>query len=265
MPIAKFDDVEIFYEVHGNGEPLILVSGYMGDHTVWSGMLDTLAKQFKVVVFDNRAIGQTKDSGNSFTIETMADDVMKLSHQLELTHPHVVGQSMGGAIVQTLGMKYPKQIKNLVILNSVMKFSLVTHMAINTLLGLEKLNAPTDFIIDATLPWVFSSDFLGTPGNITALKEVLASNPYPQSTENKKRQLAAIDLFDSQKWVHKIEAEAMIIGSENDVLTPLAENRALANQISHAVFKTVPGGHASLVEQPEKLNKEILAFLTLRP
>lgn len=61
-------------------------------------MLNKLKSYFEVLVFDNRGIGQTKDAGDFFTLETMADDTMKLIKKLGLERPHILGQSMGGAI-----------------------------------------------------------------------------------------------------------------------------------------------------------------------
>ncbi len=261
MPTTKVDEVEIYYEVYGDGEPLILIAGFMGDHTVWGGMLETLAKRFKVLIFDNRAVGQTQDSGKPFSIETLADDAIKLSQQVGFAKPHILGQSMGGAVAQTIAMKYPQQINSLIILNSVMKFSVVSQIAMTNLLDLEALKIPADLILNAILPWVLSSDFLSVPDNIKMLKKMVMSNPYPQSTENKKRQLAAIELFDSRPWANQIKTKTLVIAGEHDVLTPPAQCCHLANQIPQAIFKIIPGAHASPTEQPEKVTNEILAFL----
>lgn len=66
MATAKFNDIEIYYEIYGKGRPLVLISGYTCDHTFWNGMLDKLSQQFQVLVFDNRAIGKSKDEGKLF-------------------------------------------------------------------------------------------------------------------------------------------------------------------------------------------------------
>jgi 3-oxoadipate enol-lactonase len=263
MPVAKFDDIEIYYETQGRGEPLILIAGYGWDHTFWDGMVKSLAKKFKVIVFDNRGVGQTKDSGKPFTIDTMTDDVKRLTEVLELTQFHVCGQSMGGAIAETLAMKHPKEVKKLILLNTVTKFNLVTQYALNNLIELQKINVPINYIIDTVLPWMFCNDFLAVPGHIEMLKQNLLNNPHPQSLEDQSRQFTAIRLFDAKKWVQRIKAFTLVVGGENDLIAPLAENHALARAINNAVFKTISGGHSSPLEQPDNLVEIILSFLKL--
>lgn len=263
MPITKHNDLETYYEIHGQGEPLILIAGYSCDHTVWTGVLDTLAKNFQVVIFDNRAIGQTKDAGNKFTIETLADDVIALMRALKLEKAHLVGQSMGGAIAQTIASKYPQQVKKLIILNSVMQFALTSAMALENSVKLRQLDLSLDTVIDSVLPWVFSSEYLAKPSNIKSFKELVANNPYPQSIEDQLRQLAAIRLFNSRDMVRTIKSPTLVVAAESDLITPLITVEKLARNIDHAIFATTPGGHASLTEQPRKVGEIMLGYLVI--
>lgn len=78
-------------------------------------MLNGLATRFQVLIFDNRAIGQTKDNNTPFTLEIMAEDTMALVQQLGLENPVILGQSMGGAIAQIIAKNYATQINKLII------------------------------------------------------------------------------------------------------------------------------------------------------
>lgn len=262
MAIININDVDIYYELHGQGKPLVLIAGYCCDHTFWSDMLDELAREFQVLIFDNRGIGQTKDNGIAFTLETNADDIIAFLEQLGFEHPHILGQSMGGAIAQIIAKKHPEKMDKLIILNSVAKFGTRANRAMESLLNLRKENIPLDLLIDAGMTWVFSSEYLEEPQNVSTFKESLKNNPYPQSLQDQERQFRTIPTFDSREWLYEIKAATLVIAAEEDILTLPTESRQLAKGIPNARFITVPGGHASPLEQPSKVNEVILEFLT---
>jgi 3-oxoadipate enol-lactonase len=135
MAVARINDIDLYYEVHGEGDPLVLVAGYTCDHAFWSGVVPGLAKRFRVVTFDNRAVGRTKDAGHPFSIETMAADTAGLIRQLGLFRPAIVGQSMGGAIAQTMLARFPDVCGRCVIVNSTSSFSPAAIMALESLLA----------------------------------------------------------------------------------------------------------------------------------
>ena len=170
MPTININGVDIYYELHGQGDPLVLIAGYTCDHTFWNAMLDELAGKFRVLIFDNRGIGQTKDNGASFTLEMMAEDIVALIQQLGFLNPHILGQSMGGAIAQMIAKKYSDKINKLIILNSAAKFNTRTVKALESLLNLRKKDVSIDLLIEASMPWFFSSEYLTKSENISAFK-----------------------------------------------------------------------------------------------
>lgn len=261
MPQAKFNGIDIYYELHGRGEPLVLITGYSCDHTFWTAMLDELAKRFQILIFDNRGIGRTKDNGKLFTIETMAEDTISLINHLGLKQPHIVGQSMGGAISQTIARKFPEQINKLIILNSMPKINLASLMLLEAMLNLCKENIPFERIIDVSLPWFYSSNFFANPQNITILKKIIFTNPYPQSIIDLERQYHAVKKFDSTDWLHEIKTPTHVVVSENDLVTLPSEGKILQQKIIGATLSTISGGHSSPVENPRQVTQEILKFL----
>src|SRR5271168_2930610 len=118
MEIMKIGDLEMHYEVQGDGQPLVLISGYTCDHTFWDQLAPDLATRFRVVTFDNRGVGRTKDNGQLFSIETMASDTAALIQYLGLPKVTVIGQSMGGVIAQAMLATYPDLCGKCAILNS---------------------------------------------------------------------------------------------------------------------------------------------------
>ncbi|HAT1849600.1 TPA: alpha/beta fold hydrolase [Legionella pneumophila] len=262
MATLKIHGVDIYYELYGQGKPLVLIAGYCCDHTFWNAMLHELAEEFQILIFDNRGIGQTRDDGGSFTLEAQADDIMAFLEQLGFRNPSILGQSMGGAIAQLLARKHGKKISKLVILNSVAKFNTRANQAMESLLNLRKENISFDLLIEAGIPWFFSSEYLAEPKNIAAFKENLKNNPYPQSLQDQARQFRSIPPFDSRGWLHEIKVPTLVIAAEDDILTLPAESQQLAQGIPNAQFITIPGGHSSPLEHPALVNDAILKFLT---
>lgn len=261
MPTITVNNLDIYYELHGHGKPLVLIAGYTGDHTFWQHMLDELAEEFQVLIFDNRAIGQTKDNGNAFSLETMAKDTLALTEKLGLVRPHILGQSMGGIIAQIMAKKYADKIDKLVILNSSAKLNLRTLKTLESLLNLRKANTPFDLFIDTAMPWFFSSDYLANTKNISSFKEALLNNPYPQSIADQERQFNALLEYDPENWVQEISAPTLVVAAKDDIIALPEESHALAREITNSKFIMVPGAHSSPVEVVHEVNKTILQFL----
>ncbi|HAT8179280.1 TPA: alpha/beta fold hydrolase [Legionella pneumophila] len=262
MATVKINGVDIYYELYGQGKPLVLIAGYCCDHTFWNAMLPELSEEFQVLIFDNRGIGQTKDNGELFTLEAQADDIMAFLDQLGFRYPSILGQSMGGTIAQLIAKNYGKKIDKLIILNSVAKFNTRANRAMESLLNLRKENISFDLLIEAGIPWFFSSEYLAEPKNIATFKENLKNNPYPQSIQDQERQFRTIPPFDSRGWLHEIEVPTLVIAAEEDILTLPAESQQLAKGIPKAQYIKIPGGHSSPLEQPTIVNQAILKFLT---
>jgi len=113
---AKVNDINIYYDVHGDGFPLVMVMGFLGNADCWDPrMLPVLADKFKVIVFDNRGAGRTDISAKEFSIKLFAEDTVGLMDVLKVPKAHVLGISMGGMIAQELALNYPERVEKLIL------------------------------------------------------------------------------------------------------------------------------------------------------
>jgi pimeloyl-ACP methyl ester carboxylesterase len=104
------------YREVGSGPPLVLIMGYGGTMETWEPQfVDTLARHFRVVIFDNGGIGDTRALPSPLTIDAMADQTGALISALGLGRPDVLGWSMGGMIAQALAVLHPDQVRRLVL------------------------------------------------------------------------------------------------------------------------------------------------------
>ena len=98
MPKQKVNDIEIYYEVHGQGDPLILIMGLRRNVEWWYSQIPTLSKHFKLLAFDNRGAGLSDKPKTDYSIHLFADDTAELMQFLNIKRAHVLGISMGGYI-----------------------------------------------------------------------------------------------------------------------------------------------------------------------
>jgi pimeloyl-ACP methyl ester carboxylesterase len=115
MPIVQLDTgVDLYYESHGQGQPLILIpgTGFSGD--VWDlYQTSALAKKVNVITFDQRGCGRTSAPTGVYTIEDMACDVASLMNVIGIESAHILGHSMGGRMAIALALSYPRKVRSL--------------------------------------------------------------------------------------------------------------------------------------------------------
>jgi pimeloyl-ACP methyl ester carboxylesterase len=105
MSIAKIGSLDLYYEEHGAGEPLLLIMGLAADSTAWMFQVPEFAEKYRTIVFDNRGVGRSSKPAGPYSIHEMADDAAALLDVLHVERAHVVGVSMGGMIAQELALR----------------------------------------------------------------------------------------------------------------------------------------------------------------
>ena len=109
MPKITVNDLNLYYEEHGAGEPLLLIYGLAGRGQGWKFQSEALAPHFRVITFDNHGVGETDQPETPYSLAQMADDAAGLLDALEIPSAFVFGISMGGMIAQeTLGLRRPE-------------------------------------------------------------------------------------------------------------------------------------------------------------
>lgn len=117
MPTLHFDDINFYYEVHGDGQPFFLHHGLTSSCQAWYEHVPWLSKKCKLIIFDARGHGLTTAvSGNDrYSWEIMADDVNRLMAHLRVEKAIIGGLSMGGGVSLTFALKYPHKTSALIL------------------------------------------------------------------------------------------------------------------------------------------------------
>ena len=113
---AAIGDIRMYYEVQGQGEPLLLIMGLGGHSLDWGWILpQKLADRYKVIPFDNRGSGRSDQPAGPFTIEQMTSDTVGLMDFFGIDRAHIFGGSMGGMIALQMALDWPKRVDKLVL------------------------------------------------------------------------------------------------------------------------------------------------------
>jgi len=262
MPEANIGEITLYYEIHGNGRPLVMIRGLGSNADHWYSQVPTLSARYRVIVFDNRGMARSSDSGGPFTVRQMADDTLGLLDALELDKPLIFGLSMGGMIAQELAINYPERLSGLVLActhpggpNQVRPTADVEE------LFKEMVYKATPEAKRAAAPTLFD------PKNLAERPQVAAeyaevSLRHPAGPDILTKQWNAVLGHDTYDRLDQIKAPTMVLTGDADRLIPPGNSEILAQRIPGAKLVVVSGGgHQILVEQPEACNQAVLSFL----
>lgn len=259
MSTIKVKDIQLYYEIHGRGQPLVFISGFSGDHTAWIDVIEHYSDKYQVIVFDNRGIGQSDCPDYPYTTEMMADDVAGLVTELKLGPTHFITHSFGGCIGQTLAYKYSELVKSMVIADAPFKVPTRALMYAETRLKMMQAKIPEEIILNFITMLCWSENYLQQLGMI---EQLIQEGFFPITETGYKGQLHALQTFDATEWLHKIQVPCLIIGADDDAMIDVKQSQYIAATIPNAeyfCFKDV--GHVPFVEQPEIFHKVVFDFI----
>jgi aminoacrylate hydrolase len=115
MPRISIGDGSLYYERHGAGFPVLMISGLGGLASFWHEQVASFSRRYEVITHDSRGVGESDPIRGGYTVDRMAGDVIALMDRLEIERAHVLGHSTGGAIAQTLAVEHPKRLASIVL------------------------------------------------------------------------------------------------------------------------------------------------------
>ncbi|HEY8518349.1 MAG TPA: alpha/beta hydrolase [Candidatus Binatia bacterium] len=278
MSTARIGDVELYYEEHGSGDPLLLIMGLAADSQAWMFQIPDFAQRYRTIAFDNRGVGRSSKPPGPYTIHGMADDAAGLLDFLRIPRAHVVGVSMGGMIAQELALRHPEKVRGLVLactypepdsdVEERRRFTL--HQFGGTLdeSGTMKVDVSTInpmLFLQQLLPAVFNQEFIER--ELAKLMQIFGGAlQWGFSMEAILGQVSAVMSHRTTDRLRNIKSPTLVITGDADRLVPPANSDILAREIPGAKLVKIPGGsHGFNFETPEIFNREVLAFLETVP
>jgi pimeloyl-ACP methyl ester carboxylesterase len=254
----------LYYDEHGVGQPVLLLSGLGGNRLGWRKQVAPLSAKFRVIAMDNRDAGDSGDSVIMYTIANMAADSAALIEALALGPTHVAGWSMGGFIAQELAIRFPQAVAKLVLVATTAGGPAAVPAAPEILATLVRSD-DDDIESRVRRSYVLStgpSYAPAHPEDVDKAVELAIQMPMPQ--RNYLRQVNAVRQHNTGDRLSRIAAPTLVIHGDCDALVPYANGQYLAEHIPGARLSTYEGvGHLPPIEAPERFNQEVSEFLSV--
>jgi 3-oxoadipate enol-lactonase len=256
---------ELYFEVHGEGSPLVLVMGIGYDSSLWAlHQVPALSKRFHVVTFDNRDAGRSSKASGPYTIADMADDVAGLLDGLGIPRTHLLGLSMGGMIGQEFALRHADRLDRLVLCGTGAAPARSVFDPIRIWNWVKSHDQSGEVFAGQQFTHLFSSGFLRNAEGVQQTIAMLASNPNPVGPDAYDRQAQAYLQHDALDRLGDIKAPTLVIVGEQDLLTPPWVTREVASAIPGAQFEVIRGdgsSHVVPLERPDDFNKLVTDFV----
>jgi 3-oxoadipate enol-lactonase len=257
VPTLRIHDIEMYYEIHGEGEPLLLIHGLGSSTRNWEAQVRYFAPRYQVITYDMRGHGRSSKPPGPYSMRAFAEDACGLLQALGIPAAHVVGISMGGMIAFELAVRYPGLLRSLVIVNSYAEMRVETirehiekwqRLLILELLGVRQMGK----LLSRRL---FSKPEQGE------LRRVFVEHWAGNDKRAYKESMRAILGWEVEARLGEICCPVLVIASDGDYL-PLEEKRNYIAKIPDARLAVIPDArHAVAVERPQEFNQILDDFL----
>lgn len=255
----QLNDLTIAYATAGQGDPLLLVHGGLGDHRIWREQIPPLARHFTVLAWDAPGGGRSGDPPPDFTLTDYARCLAAVIDDSGLGPVHVAGHSFGGGLALALHAGRPDSVRSLTLIGAYAgwKGSLGEAEAQRRLAGvIETIDEAPETLADLFIPSLFGPD--PDPQIVSLVRQVMADSR-PAAGATMARAFAVADLTPH---LPSIDVPTLIVHGENDTRAPREVADALLAAIPNARLTVIENvGHESFLEAPERVNQVLREFL----
>ncbi|AFR06020.1 alpha/beta hydrolase [Nocardiopsis alba] len=253
------DGTRLWYDVHGAGEPLLLIHGQSLDHEMWEGVYTDLAEHHRVVRMDLRGTGGSDAPVDGpYSMELLAGDALAVLDDLGIDRAHVYGFSMGGKVAQTLAASAPERVGALVLGSTAPGGDNEVERPHHASVALRKANTEEGRVLIAHL--FYTPEWADSHPETVA--RILPRNPL----RAQRRHYEASLKHDGWDRLPLIQAPTLVVHGEDDELTPVANAELLAERIPDARTLILPGArHGYPHEAAPKATEAVVDFLADHP
>lgn len=257
---TRVGDIDIAYKMFGKGDPILLIPGFSMTMEMWGPILNDLAENHTVIIFDNRGIGETTAGNKTFSMDQFVNDTVGLIDALGIEKQiDVLGLSLGGMIAQELALSHPEKIKHLILVASSCggEESVPPQLTLRDLQSMQTGTANATLFLHALFPdnWIRE--------NIDSLNRTFV---LPQvSQENLLKYGEAIGNWKgSCNSIASMGKPVLVMTGTEDITSPPINSLNIAEKIPGAwLIQIQGGGHGVMQQYPETVNDVIETFLSI--
>jgi 3-oxoadipate enol-lactonase len=251
------DGTKIAYSLTGQGNPIVLLHCWTGNHKFWSNQIEYLSQDHMVFAPDYRGHGDSDVPDESFTVEKLAEDIYEVIKELNMSPAVIIGHSMGGMIAQYLCLEHSEDVSAMILIATLS--SGMTTTTRNIISAQIMRDTPRLGYKNA-----FSTHFddwfkaMSDTTHLSWIKEQMLKTP----------EKVALDLvggflkFNLKEQLHRVNVPTLVISGESDISTTPAVCGEIADRIKDSKLVLIPGaGHFPLIENPQAVNQAIDEFV----
>jgi 3-oxoadipate enol-lactonase len=263
MPTVQANGLEIYYEVQGEGEPVVLIPYLAADQACYAFQVAEYAKHFTCFTVDLRGAGLSGKPDGTYTAELFADDIAAFMQEADIASAHVAGLSLGAATGMWLAAKHPARVKSLSLHSAWPRTDPFLRAVVEGWqIIAQGLGSVTEMVIRGIFPWCFTPEmYADRPEYVDSLAEFVRGRPMPP-VDAFLRQSGAVLSHDASGVLSSVRAPTLITFGRHDLVTstrfagPLTEAIAGSELV---VFEDC--SHAPIYENVGEFNQRTLAFL----
>ena len=214
MPFANINGIEMHYHEEGEGNPVVLITGFSGDTSFFKQMIPELASKYRVITFDNRGAGLTRYPGQGIRSQDFVDDVLALMDHLHVFKAHMLGWSMGAHIAQEFALQHSDRLRSLTIVSAYPYRPARSSYFMNGIVDCALRGGDPEYISMMTNAFCFTEKFFsdheakGKP--VRSLKNL--------DPKGLKDQMGALDEFDTREKVANITVPTLSVHGLSDIM-----------------------------------------------
>ena len=246
--MVQVGDVRLWHRVTGEGEPVVQIHGAGFGHFNFDPVTPELSKRFRVVDYDMRGYGASDRPVQHYDMEVWADDAAGLLDVLGIEQAHVHGTSMGGAIAIVFAGKYPARTRSVVINCAAAKLGASGRLVFKNWIDIARLDpdGPGSRILAELITWqALSRRFLDEQDAVALadrMQEILRES---NSVEVFTAACQALCDMDLRPWLPRITSPALVLGGDEDIMTPWDQGPGGAGQ--QAIADGIPGAEVHVI------------------
>ena len=265
MPKVQANGIELYYEEHGQGTPLVLIAGLGYPAWQWHRMVPSLAERFRVISFDNRGCGQSASPAGPYSAALLAADTVGLLDALGIQQAIIAGHSMGGFVAQALALDFPERASRLILCST--NFGGPRHVPIT----MEAMAVLTDMTSDPVTRFKNGLVVSTAPGYAEREPEMIQkwlewrlSTPIDPLGYQAQMAIGLALIAEQAAFENRLPAlkiPTLIMFGAHDKVVPPANAELLSAKISASKVVILPdAGHFFPIEVPAAAAQAIIDF-----
>ncbi len=262
MPHARINGVNLYYQVEGEGEPVLFIMGTGLTHALWSRQVEAFKQKYKCISYDNRGTGQTDCTQEGHTVANYAEDAAGLLDHLGITSAHVAGWSLGSCIGQELAIHHPNKVRSLILIATWCRPYPFLRRRFEVQIEIAKLGNQR-LLGEYSVLHLFRTDYLDEHDEeVSQFQRRSLEGPGRSPMETMIAHYRMDIAHDAADRLSQVKVPTLVLGGQDDALIRAQYQEEVHSRIAGSEINLIPkADHMALALIPEQVNKIALDFL----